>query len=440
MKYKVLLIEDDRVDQMAFKRKVSQDRLGYDYTIAGSVSEARDVLQSNCYDVIITDYSLGDGTAFDIFNMIYDTPVIVVTGGGDEGVAVKAMKAGAYDYLIKDEDQRYLAMLPITVEKAIKRKEAEQRLSLLESAVVNANDAIVILKEDFQDTRLRRIIYVNDAFTRMTGYSLYDVENKSLKILEGPESDLATLEEIHRKLDRREPLRSEVNSYRKDGTQFWAECNTVPVYDYKGQFSHWVSIQRDITGRKKVEAELHEKEGRLEYLAHHDMLTELPNRLYFNKRLNEELARARRNNNQLAVMFLDLDSFKKINDTYGHATGDELLKEVAVRISNNLRISDIVARWGGDEFTILLPDVKCSKDVEHIAEKIISVIQDSFNLGDNILNVTTSLGASIYPDNGSDMETLLKNADIALYCAKYEGKNKYQLYSDELNVDEMERV
>ncbi len=253
--HKILLIEDNRVDQIAFRRLIQEKIFKCEYVIAGSLSDAKKVLGTDTFDIIITDYMLGDGTALDVFEIVNDTPVIVVTGGGDEGIAVKAMKAGAYDYIIKDHEQNYLQVLPVTIENAIRRKESEERLQLLESAVVNANDAIIILEAEPGDLRGRRILYVNEAFTGMTGYSYEEATARTLRILRGPKTSLSALDLIRVALDECKPVRVELINYRKDGSAFWVECNIVPFANEKGVFSHWVSVQRDITERKKSEDE-----------------------------------------------------------------------------------------------------------------------------------------------------------------------------------------
>jgi PAS domain S-box-containing protein len=198
---------------------------------------------------------LDDGTAFDILDLAKDTPVIVVTVSGDVGIAVKAMKAGAYDYLTKDIERNYLKALPVTIENALKRKGDEEKLKLLESAVVNANDAIIILEAEPGEMIGRRILYVNDAFTKMTGYSYEESTRNTLRMLRGPRTSHAALDVLRRALEQVKPVRVELVNYRKDGSEFWAECNIVPFADEKGSFVHWVSVQRDITERKKAEEE-----------------------------------------------------------------------------------------------------------------------------------------------------------------------------------------
>jgi PAS domain S-box-containing protein len=253
--YRILLIEDGGADQVALSPLVREESAPYDYALAGSISEAKKILKAKRFDVVITDYRLGDGTVFDIFETLTDTPVIIVTGSGNEEVAVKAMKAGAYDYIVRDHKLNYLKVLPLTIENAIKRKKAEERLQLLESAVTSANDAIIILEAEPGEQRGRSILYVNEAFTKMTGYTFEEATDKTLRMLRGPETSLTTLNKIRIALERHKAVRVELVNYRKDGSKFWVECNIVPFADEHGSFIHWVSVQRDITERKTAEEE-----------------------------------------------------------------------------------------------------------------------------------------------------------------------------------------
>ncbi|OQX96422.1 hypothetical protein B6I21_01055 [candidate division KSB1 bacterium 4572_119] len=189
---KVLLIEDDRVDQLAFKRFVDQSGLKYDYEVVSSFREAKSILTEKKFDVVITDYFLGDGTAFDVFNHVADSTVIITTGTGDEEIAVRAMKTGAYDYLIKDPDRNYLTVLPVTVENALKQKKADdnkKRLRLLESAVHHAFDPVIIVKHSSAGIENTEIVYVNKIFTKVTGYQPAEVMGKSPEFLFAKEID-----------------------------------------------------------------------------------------------------------------------------------------------------------------------------------------------------------------------------------------------------------
>lgn len=255
VKSRVLLIEDNNNEQMALKQLPGEKSNKYEYVLARSIAEARELVETGSFDVIISDFLLKDGTVFNIFESIKDIPIIVVTEGGDEGIAVKAMKAGAYDYIIKDPELNYLKVLPVTIENAIKRKVFEEKLKLLESAVKSANDAIIILEAEPGEMMGRRILFVNEAFTRMTGYTFEEASKSTLRILRGPRTSLEALNKIRVALESRMPVRVELINYRKDGSEFWVECNIVPFADEEGSFVHWVSVQRDITERKKSEDE-----------------------------------------------------------------------------------------------------------------------------------------------------------------------------------------
>ena len=255
IKGNILFIENDEADRKALNRLVEARDFKYKYTIVKSVSKAKAVLEKDKFDVVVPDYMLDDGTAFDILDLVKDAPVIVVTGAGDVGIAVKAMKAGAYDYIIKDHSLDYLNVLPVTIINAIKRKADVEKLKLLESAVINANDAIIILEAEPAEMIGRRMLYVNEAFTNMTGYTYEEAVKSTMRILRGPRTSLEALNKMRIALEQVQPIRVELINYRKDGTEFWVECNIVPFADEKGSFVHWVSVQRDITKRKKAEEE-----------------------------------------------------------------------------------------------------------------------------------------------------------------------------------------
>jgi PAS domain S-box-containing protein len=251
---KILFVGSDESEWDSFRRFAGQENFQYEYVLTASAAESEDDLKAGKFDVVISGYS-PDQTMNDILNLADDVPVIVVTGGSDAGVAVKAMKAGAYDFIIKDPELNYFNILAVAIENAIRHKEAEKRLRLLESAVMNANDAIIILEAEPGQMLGRRILYVNEAFTRMTGYSYEEATSRTLRMLRGPKTSLAALNTIRLALEQVRPVRVEIINYRKDGTEFWAECNIVPFSDRKGSFIHWVSVQRDITKRKKAEEE-----------------------------------------------------------------------------------------------------------------------------------------------------------------------------------------
>src|SRR5579875_3093953 len=230
---RILLVEGDRVDQMAFERLVKDENLSYDYDIAGSVSEARRILDSKRFDIAIVDCSLGDGTAFDIFGLVKDTPIIVVIGAGDEKIAiVKAMKEGACDYLIKDPEHNYLKVLPITVESAIKHKKTEKQFRMLSHAIMSINDSVYIT--DMDD----RIIFVNKSFCKTYGYEEEDILGRDSHVL----GEVGLKDELYHK--------------RKDGSEFPVSLSRSVIKDENGKEVAVVGVARDITDHKRAEEEL----------------------------------------------------------------------------------------------------------------------------------------------------------------------------------------
>lgn len=213
------------------------------------------ILATEKFNAIICDYYLYDGDALDILEAVSQTPVIIVTGGGDEGIAAGAMKKGAYEYLVKDFNLNYVKILPVTLENAIKTSTANERLRLLESVVVNANDAIIITQAG-KDPLATKIVYINEAFTQMTGYTMAELEGKSSAIFRGPKTNQQVLDIIRQSLAKNQPIKAEMINYTKTGKAFWVEINIVPIFDTEQQVTHYVSIQRNMSKRKKAEQQL----------------------------------------------------------------------------------------------------------------------------------------------------------------------------------------
>ncbi len=214
-------------------------------------------------------------------------------------------------------------------------------------------------------------------------------------------------------------FRGELEQTCKDGSTVWTDVTTTSMFNANGQFIGLLGIARDISDRKRAEA-------RIQYLAQHDPLTGLPNRDLFSDRLGQALALARRNNGMLALMFLDLDRFKPVNDQYGHSMGDLLLQEVARRIEACLRKADTVARIGGDEFVVLLHHIEAQHNANTVAEKIREVLEEPFKIEQRTIKVSASIGIAIFPNDGTSELELSKRADEAMYVAKRNGSNQVQ--------------
>ena len=248
---KILIIEDDKVDQMAFQRFFKENKTPYAYTIASSVAEAKNILASNKFDVIISDYLLGDGTAFDIFDLKVDAPIIVITGSGDEAVAVKAMKAGAYDYLIKDPASKYLTVLPTTVEHVIERKKADEMLKKYQLMVESAYDAIF-----FKDLDSRYII-VNDKLSEIFGSSREVIVGKNDYELMAKKEEAAKNVETDRAVFKTgKPKESIKRMTDAKGKEYWFQAIKVPHFDTAGNITGLIGIARDITERKHAEEQI----------------------------------------------------------------------------------------------------------------------------------------------------------------------------------------
>lgn len=228
MKKKILLIEDDKIDQMAFKRKLDDEKI-YEYDVAGSVIEAKQMLSKNRYDLVLVDFSLGDGTGFDVFNAIGETPYIVVTGENSADIAVEAIKAGASDYLVKDLNRAYLTLLPTVIERTIEEHKLSERVSMLSEAMGNISDSVYITVPDGE------IVYVNGAFTRTYGYREDEAIGRKISDLTGEE--------------KAEDLRHR----RKDGSRFPVELSSSTINTERGTVNYRVTVVHDLTERKKME-------------------------------------------------------------------------------------------------------------------------------------------------------------------------------------------
>ncbi len=274
------------------------------------------------------------------------------------------------------------------------------------------------------DVETRVILEANQSMQRLLGYSLEEIPGLSLyDFVANGQDDI--YQKILRILKDRACYKGEMKYRRKDGTLVDVEIN-VNLVSYRGKKVFCV-ISRDITPRKLAEKQLI-------HTATHDPLTGLTNRLVFYDRIAVELARARRNQTKLALIYIDLDKFKFVNDTLGHSCGDQLLKAVAERLQNLLRETDTLARMGGDEFMYILPEVEKTEDVDMLANKVLDAIRRPFLLDGQLQSITASSGIAIYPNDGKDAETLMKNADLAMYFAKDKGRDRHLHFSSEMVI------
>ncbi|MES9960466.1 MAG: PAS domain S-box protein [Sedimenticola sp.] len=307
------------------------------------------------------------------------------------------------------------------------RVQAERRLRQAAVAFENTAEGVMITNAD------KRILSVNRAFTEITGYSESEVIGETPQILSSGRQDRDFYRQMWGSLKSTGRWQGEIWNRRKNG-EIYPEWLTISsVNDLQGNVQNYVGVFADITTIKRSQDEL-------EYLAHHDPLTDLPNRLLFNARLKHAFERARREKHQVAVLFLDLDRFKNVNDSFGHPVGDELLKRVAARLIQDVREADTVSRFGGDEFAVLIEVVEDTDDVAKVANKLIASLKEPFNLKGRETFITASIGIALYPEDGLNASKLLRNADAALYVAKDEGRNTYRYYSRRMTIAARDRL
>jgi diguanylate cyclase (GGDEF)-like protein/PAS domain S-box-containing protein len=303
----------------------------------------------------------------------------------------------------------------------IRRKSNEGTLLSLQKVVETMQIGVTITDPK------GKILYTNPAEAEMHGYRVEDLMGKDARIFGPPEIWKPISQPILKR------FRRETINVRKDGSTFPVQLMSDIVTTPEGDVFATVTTCEDITDRRKNEETIRQ-------LAFYDALTGLPNRALFNDRLSQELAKARRHKKMLFVMFIDLDRFKIVNDSLGHDIGDLLIQVVARRLKNTVREGDTVSRMGGDEFVLFFPEIACEDDISVIAKKILERLADVFVLDDKELYITASIGISIFPENGNDVEILVKNADAAMYYAKDRGRNNYQFYSSTINANAIERV
>ena len=372
---------------------------------------------------------------FDRLRLLTTAPIVVLGGVDDEDICKTAMLHGAHDYLLEGRGHVDSYSFARAIRNITEREVARQELFIeKERAQVTLNSiGDAVLSTDISGN----VTYLNVVAEAMTGWSCKEAVGHALtevfQIIDGAtHRPSPNPMELAIQQNRAVGLSANCILIRRDGHECAIEDCAAPIHDRDGQVTGAVIVFHDVSMARAMVLEM-------SHLAQHDVLTDLPNRLLLNDRLAQAISRARRNQNQVAVLFLDLDGFKHINDSLGHAIGDKLLQSVAARLSACVRKSDTVSRQGGDEFVILLSEVGHAVDAAISATKILTELKKAHTIGEHHFHVTASIGISTYPENGEDAETLTKNADTAMYHAKEYGRDNYQFFQKEMNVQAVER-
>jgi len=436
---KILLLVEDNPGDARLLREMFDEQGSHntELTHVECVSEAEKHLADAAFDIIVLDLGLPDAKGLGAVRRTHAAaprvPLVVLTGLDDESLAAQALQEGAQDYLIKGQiDARGLLR---ALRYAIERKTMEEALFVeKERAQVTLNsigDAVVCT--DISGN----ITFLNLVAQKMTGWSLQEATSRPmaevLRILDASSRE-TTPNPMDMAVGRNRTVHLPANCIliRRDGFEIPIEDCVSPIHDRDGNATGAVIVFRDVSAARAMALQM-------THSAQHDFLTGLPNRMLFNDRVSQAIALAARHLKKVAVLFLDLDGFKHINDSLGHPIGDKLLQSIARRLVDCVRGSDTVSRQGGDEFVVLLSEMEEPDDAAITARRMLKAVAEAHPIEQHDLHVTTSIGVSVFPDDGLDAETLTKNADTAMYQAKENGRQSYQFFKPAMNVRAVER-
>lgn len=434
----VLLIESDP-DAATFVRAALADARDDRFVIdwVANLHAGLERLSKGGVRLILLNQFLSDSKGIETFNKLYEIenqiPILILSDPEHEDVAKRAIQAGAEDYLLSGHIDGYSLLRAIR--NVMERKMAEETLFIeKERAQVTLNSiGDAVISTDIAGN----VTFLNVVAERMTGWSQAEANGQPFsdvfRIVDG-----VTRETLRNPMElaiqENKPVGLSMNSVliRRDGVEVSIEDSAAPIRDRGGHVIGAVIVFHDVSVARSMML-------KMSHLAQYDFLTDLPNRMLLNDRLTQAISLARRHRTQLAVLFMDVDRFKHINDSLGHLIGDKLLQSVAQRLLTCVRDSDTVSRQGGDEFVVLLADVDHTEAAGYSAAKILSALAVTHCIDEHDLNVTLSIGISVFPGDGEDAETLLKNADAAMYHAKENGRNNYQFFKQEMNDWAVER-
>jgi diguanylate cyclase (GGDEF)-like protein/PAS domain S-box-containing protein len=443
----ILLIQDDSTAANIVREALVDSRDGsFDVDWVRSCTEGLEHLsravnqqEHETYGIaaILVDLFLADSRGVETFDRLFSAarhiPILILSDLQDEEIAKSAVEHGAQDYLLKERLDSYL--LPKALHSMIDRAGIAEALFEEKERAQVTLDSIgdAVMSTDI----LGQMTYLNLVAEGLTGWSQEEALGRPVKevfrII-----DATTREDVPNPMvlamreNKTVGLTPNCVLIRRDGVEAAIEDSAAPIHDHRGHVTGAVMVYHDLSAARAVSL-------RMSYLAQHDSLTDLPNRILLNDRLTQAMALAQRHKQHLAILFIDVDRFKQINDSLGHEIGDRLLQSIARRLVTCVRNSDTVSRQGGDEFVILLTEVTHAHDAAVSAEKILLALSTPHRVDGHDLHVSVSIGIATYPEDGTDSETLLKNADFSMYHAKDSGRNNYQFFKQDMNVGAVER-
>jgi len=430
---KVLFIEDSEDDVELITAELARGGFDPEPRRVETAEEMQDALQEP-WHLIICDYRLPRFSAEDALARLkqsdQDIPFIIVSGAVQAEDTVALLKQGAHDFMDKHATARLLPAVERELrEKEIRcrRRQAEERVRILSRAVEQSPVSVVITDPE------GRIEYVNPRFEQLSGYDSDEVIGRNLDFTLPDEDSAKALSELWSTVSGGREWSGEFCSRRRDGQPLWEQVSVSPLTDTDGRITHHVVIKEDITVRRGYEEQLLRQ-------AHYDPLTGLANRVLMLDRLNIALESADRNDHKCALLVIDLDRFKNVNDSLGHSMGDNLLKESASRLSGCIGGGDTLARLGGDEFVVILPKVASARDAQQAANKIVEQFKHPFTIIGRQYWITASVGIALYPDDAKNPHLMLRNADLAMYKAKELGRNQYHFFTEDINQRLLKRL
>jgi diguanylate cyclase (GGDEF)-like protein/PAS domain S-box-containing protein len=434
----ILLIEDNPGDVRLIREMFNEQGLqNVELKHVERMEDAERCLALRAVDIILLDLGLPDVQGLEAVQRAraaaLGVPLVVLSDMDDESMAIQAMQEGAQDYLIKGQIEprdlvralRYAVERKIIEEALFEEKErAQVTLDCIGDAVISTDIS-------------GNITFLNLAAEKMTGWPLEEVAGRPMSdafriVNADNRKAVPSLMATSLEQDQTDNLPLTGVLMHRNGTNIFIEDSVAPIHDHAGLVIGSVLVLRDVSAARAMAEQI-------AHSAEHDLLTGLPNRLLLNDRIGQAIAFAQRNRDKVAVLFLDMDGFKHINDSLGHPAGDRLLQCVADRLRDCVRAPDTVSRQGGDEFIVLLQGINQPEDAAVAARRLLKAFAETYSMDRHSLHITTSIGVSLYPDDGTDAETLIKNADTAMYQAKENGRQSYQFFRPEMNVRAVER-